>query len=392
MKRFIFCISALWLSVSVFCQDIYTPILEQIEQNSTTLSALQELMKSQKLSNKTGLTPADPEVEFGYLWGSPIAIGNKKDVSVSQTFDFPTVYTQKHKLSNLQNNSVEYEYKSQRMDLLLTAKTTCIELVYYNALFELYSRQLDNARQIAEAFEKMQATGDANRLEYNKAMLNYTNFDNEIKRIDLERKRLLSTLTGLNGGKPITFDTKSFGAVSFPSDFESWYTTAEAGNPALQYLKSQVDVNNRQIQLSRASSLPKFSIGYAGEFVKGEEFQGVTVGISIPLWENKNHVKQAKAAAKASEQMEKDAKMQYYNQLKNLYEEVMQLQENIARYNTVLNQNDNEELLFKAYNGGELSLLDYLLEIEYYFDAYDKRLQAERDLELALASLNAYQL
>lgn len=213
MKRFIFCISALWLSVSVFCQDIYTPILEQIEQNSTTLSALQELMKSQKLSNKTGLTPADPEVEFGYLWGSPIAIGNKKDVSVSQTFDFPTVYTQKHKLSNLQNNSVEYEYKSQRMDLLLTAKTTCIELVYYNALFELYSRQLDNARQIAEAFEKMQATGDANRLEYNKAMLNYTNFDNEIKRIDLERKRLLSTLTGLNGGKPITFDTKSFGTA-----------------------------------------------------------------------------------------------------------------------------------------------------------------------------------
>ncbi len=392
MKRFIFSISALWLSVSVFCQDIYTPILEQIEQNSTTLSALQELMRSQKLSNKTGLTPADPEVEFGYLWGSPIAIGNKKDVSVSQTFDFPTVYAQKNKLSNLQNNSVEYEYKSQRMDLLLTAKTTCIELIYYNALYELYGKQLDNARQIAATYEKMQTTGDANRLEYNKAMLNYTNLDNEVKRIDLERKRLLSELAGLNGGIPVTFDTKNFGIPSLPSDFENWYTAAEAGNPALQYLKSQVEVSNRQIQLSRASGLPKFSIGYSGEFVKGEEFQGITVGMSIPLWENKNHIKQAKAAAKASEQMEKDAKMQYYNRLKNLYEEVMQLQENITRYNAVLNQNNNEELLFKAYNGGELSLLDYLLEIEYYFNAYDKRLQAERDLELALAALNAYQL
>lgn len=392
MKKVIFCISALCLSASVFCQDLYMPILEQIEQNSTTLNALQEQMKAQKLSNKTGLTPADPEVEFGYLWGSPIAIGDKKDVSVSQTFDFPTVYAQKNKLSNLQNNSAEYEYKSQRMELLLTAKTTCIELIYYNALYELYSRQLDNARQIAETYEKMQTSGNANRLEYNKAMLNYTDFDNETKRVNLERKRLLSELTSLNGGIPITFDTKVFETPSLPSDFESWYTVAEARNPALQYLKSQVDVSNRQIQLSQALSLPKFSIGYSGEFVKGEEFQGITIGMSIPLWENKNQIKQAKAAAKASEQIEKDAKMQYYNRLKNLYEEISQLQENIIRYNTVLNQNDNEELLFKAYNGGELSLLDYLLEIEYYFDAQNKRLQAERDLELALASLNAYQL
>lgn len=392
MKKIILSLSALWLSVSVWGQDPYAPVLEQIEQNSTTLRALQESMKAQKLSNKTGLTPENPEVEFGYLWGSPTGIGNRQDVNVSQSFDFPTVYTHKNKLSDLQNNSAEYEYKSQRMELLLSAKTTCIELVYYNGLHDLYSRLLDNARQIAESYEKMQATGDANRLDYNKAMINYTNMENEIKRIAIERNRLLSELTVLNGGIPVSFDTKEFGTPALPPDFESWYTAAEGGNPALQYLKSQVEVSNKQIQLSRSSNLPKFSIGYAGEFLAEEKFQGVAVGMSIPLWENKNQVKQAKAAAIASQQMEQDAKMQYYNRLKSLYEQSSQLQENIARYNTVLNQNNNEELLFKAYNSGELSLLDYLLEIEYFFDAYDNRLQAERDLELALASLNAYQL
>ena len=392
MKKIILSLSALWLSVSVWGQDPYAPVLEQIEQNSTTLRALQESMKAQKLSNKTGLTPENPEVEFGYLWGSPTGIGNRQDVNVSQSFDFPTVYVHKNKLSDLQNNSVEYEYKSQRMELLLSAKTTCIELVYYNGLHDLYSRLLDNARQIAESYEKMQATGDANRLDYNKAMINYTNMENEIKRIAIERNRLLSELTVLNGGIPVSFDTKEFGTPALPPDFESWYTAAEEGNPAPQYLKSQVEVSNKQVQLSRSSNLPKFSIGYAGEFLAEEKFQGVAVGMSIPLWENKNQVKQAKAAAIASQQMEQDAKMQYYNRLKSLYEQSSQLQENIARYNTVLNQNNNEELLFKAYNSGELSLLDYLLEIEYFFDAYDNRLQAERDLELALASLNAYQL
>lgn len=393
MKKIISGILVLFTALSASGQDLYAPVLKQIEQNSTTLEALKEQMEAQKLGNKTGLTPTNPEVEFGYLWGNPATIGNRKDINVRQTFDFPTVYAQRGRLSDLQNNSAEYQYKSQRMELLLSAKSFCIELVYYNALGKLYERQLENAKQIADAYERMNRTGDANRLEYNKAILNCTNMENEVKRINLERERLLSELTRLNGGNPVAFDWATYDhAFVQPADFENWYAAAETENPALQYLKSQVEVNSRQIKLSQASSLPKFSVGYMGEFVTGQKFQGMTVGMSIPLWENKNKVKQAKAAAKASERIAEDAKMQYYNRLKNLYAQVSELQENVRRYNSVFERNDNDKLLFKAYSNGEISLLNYLLEVEYYFVAYDKRLQAERDLELALAELNAYSL
>ena len=84
--------------------------------------------------------------------------------------------------------------------------------------------------------------------------------------------------------------------------------------------------------------------------------------------------------------------MQYYNRLKNLYVQVSGLQNNVRQYNSVFEQNDNGDLLFKAYRNGEISLLNYLLEMEYYFVAYNKRLQAERDLELALAELLAAML
>lgn len=392
MKKIILSVIVSLTVLSVSGQDLYTPVLEQIERNSTTLKALKEQMEAQKLGNKTGINPVNPEVEFGYLWGSPSAIGNRKDINVRQTFDFPTVYTQRSRLSDLQNNSVEYQYKSQRMELLLSAKTFCIELIYYNALGKLYERQLDNAKQIAEAYERMKQTGDANQLEYNKAVLNYTNMENEVKRISLEREKLLSELTRLNGGYTVAFDRTTYETSLLPTGFENWYAQTETENPALSYLKSQVEVSNRQVKLSRASSLPKFSVGYMGEFVAGQKFQGVTVGMSIPLWENKNKVKQAKTAARASERIVEDAKMQYYNRLKNLYAQVSELQDNVRRYNSVFEQNDNDELLFKAYNKGEIPLLNYLLEIEYYFVAYDKKLQAERDLELALAELNAYSL
>lgn len=208
----------------------------------------------------------------------------------------------------------------------------------------------------------------------------------------MNAKRLLSELSRLNGGNPIVFDRAVYETAVLPADFENWYAQAEAENPALSYLKSQVEIDNRQVKLSRASSLPKFSVGYMGEFVAGQKFQGATIGMSIPLWENKNKVKQAKATVKASERIVEDARMQYYNRLKNLYVQVSGLQNNVRQYNSVFEQNDNGDLLFKAYRNGEISLLNYLLEMEYYFVAYNKRLQAERDLELALAELLAAML
>ena len=36
-------------------------------------------------------------------------------------------------------------------------------------------------------------------------------------------------------------------------------------------------------------TLPKFSAGYSLERTLGQKYQGISVGISIPLWENKNH-------------------------------------------------------------------------------------------------------
>ena len=393
MRKKLLSIVAVWLvALSASGQDIYLPVLQQIEQNSTTLNALKEQLEAQKIGNKTGLTPANPEVEFGYLWGGPAVNGNRKDVSLQQTFDFPTAYVHRGKLSDLQNNSAACQYASERMDLMLSAKKVCIELVYYNALRQIYARQLGNAAKIASAQEKMNKTGEINRLEYNKAMINYADMENEVRRIDIERQRLQAELTALNGGQQITFDVSEYQSSVLPENFDTWFAEAEAGMPALQYLRSEIEVSKRKIQLSRADALPKLSLGYMGEFVPGQDFQGVTFGISIPLWENKNRIKQAKAEARASESMAEDAKVKYYNHLNNLFSQVKQLQVSVCGYDDALKKNANEELLNKAYSLGEISLMDYLHEMEYYYIAYDKLLQTERDLEFALAELTAFRL
>ena len=392
MKKTIFSLLIPILTLTLSAQQNVGDVLSEIEANSTTLNALREQMEAGKIANKTDIYLPNPEVEFNYLWGSPTAIGNRTDLSATQSFDFPTAYLHRKKISGLENQHLDLQYKSERINLLLRAKQICIELAYYNALAKEYDLRLDNARQIAVSYQKRFEQGDANILEKNKSQVNLTTVENERNGIEIERKSLLSQLKALNGGKEIRFDETAVLNSPLPSDFNDWFAMAEAKSPALQYLGKQIDINKEQIKLNRSLGMPKFHTGYISEKVVGEYFRGVSVGISIPLWENKNKVRHAKAQLRSAEAILQDGKIQFYNHLQQLFAKSSGLQENAAKYRQTLNEHNNESLLKKSLELGEISLLNYLLEAEYYYDTVNKALETERDLQMTIAELSAVEL
>ncbi|MDR0796034.1 MAG: TolC family protein [Tannerella sp.] len=392
MKKLIINILLLSAAFLIQAQSGYETVLQQIEANNTTLVALRQQTEAQKLGNRTGLTPANPEIEFNYLWGSPVAIGNRYDVRVTQTFDFPTAYAHRNRIAGLQNENAELSYKAERLNILLSAKQACIELVYYNALSREYAVRLQNAERIAQAYYLKLNSGETNALDNNKAQLNLTTVQAEIAQIEAERTALLLELKRLNGGKEIVFSNDVYPANTLPANFEDWYTTAESKSPVLQYVRGQIEIGQQQVKLNRAMGLPKFSTGYMSEKIVGEHFQGVTVGMSIPLWENKNRVREAKVQTQAAEAIFEDSKVQFYNRLQTLYFKAAALQQNAQRVRQSLVANNNEPLLKKALDAGEISLLNYLLEIEFYYNVINRVLEAERDFELAAAELWAMEL
>jgi outer membrane protein TolC len=157
-------------------------------------------------------------------------------------------------------------------------------------------------------------------------------------------------------------------------------------------MKGQIDIAEEQVKLARALSLPKFNIGYMSEKIIGEHFQGVTVGVSIPLWENKNSQKFAKARMKTTQVMLDDSKVQFYNNLQRLYLKASALEKNLDKFKQSISTSRNDTLLKIALDKGEISLLDYLLEIGHYYDAVIKILETERDYELAVAEFMAIEL
>jgi outer membrane protein TolC len=58
----------------------------------------------------------------------------------------------------------------------------------------------------------------------------------------------------------------------------------------------------------------------------------------------------------------------------------------------VLESGNNEKMLQKALEGGQISLLDYLLELRYFLEAQQTLLDLEFEYNTLMTDLNKYQL
>lgn len=378
------------ISTNLWAQNTIDKILNQVEKNNTTLSALRKSVDAEKIGNKTGIYLSNPEVEFAYLWGSPTVIGNQTNISIKQSFDFPTAYKFKNKISDIKNEQAELEYLKQQKDLFLQTKNICFDLIYSNALNAEFLKRLNHAESIANAYQKKLDIGEANILEYNKAQLNLLNLQKEMESLEIERTVFLSQLKGLNGGLSIDFTTAAFEQLELNPDFEQWYSTAEKSNPILNWLKQELALNQTQEQLIKAQALPKIQAGYMSEALSNEQFRGVVVGLTLPLWENKNKVKYAQVQTLALESIEADRKLQFYIHLNTLHTKVFSLQKNLEEYRSLLLAFDSSELLMKALDQGEISLIDYMLELSIYYESVNTLLEMERYLNKTYAELNQF--
>ena len=390
MKRIILIISISALSYHLIAQNTVDQVLAEVEKNNTTLIAIRKSVDAEKIGNKTGIFLQNPELAFNYLWGSPSVIGNRSDFSVSQTFDFPTSYGYKNQISDLKNEQTELEYQKQLMDIRLKTSLVCFDLIYANALQEELTKRVDYAKSIAKSYQLKFEKGETNILEYNKAQLNLLNVSKELESIEIERNALLAELTGLNGGNTVDFNVSSFQIPELPADFEQWYVLAEQKNPTFSWLKKEIEISQKQTGLNRAMSLPKLQTGYMSESVVGQQFQGVTVGLTIPLWENKNKVKYAEANSQALKSIAADNKIQFYNHLKAVHTKTIALQKNVNEYRSSLLTFDSSELSKKALDQGEISLIDYLMDFSFYYESLNKLLELERDLNKTMAELKRY--
>lgn len=392
MIRLIISVLALAAACSLHADNDLQKVLMMIEENNSTLKALRTTSDAQKLENRTGINLSDPELGFGYTWKNTPGVLDEKSVSLSQSFDFATISGLKSRVANKKNELVEWQYRSDRMKIMLEAKQYALDVIYYNAMLKELGQRKLHFEEIAEVQKKRLVNGEGNRLEYNNAQLNLLKLKGEIKRNQTEHDAALSQLVRLNGGNPVVLNDYAFEPVAMPADYEQWYEETEKKNPVLSYVRQEIEVSKKQLSLNKSMGLPSFTAGYSGDFSGDERSNGISIGLSIPLWSNKNRVRQAKTAVRAAEERHVDARLQYYNTIKIMFIRTQGLKDAADTFRLSLKEANNSELLKKALDEGQISLLDYFVEIGIYYDAVNEALDAEREYQKAYAELTAVEL
>lgn len=382
-------IGILVLSIELVAQNSINEILNLIENNNKTLVTLRSKINAEKLGNKTGIFLENPEVEIHYLWSNP-DLGERTDISILQSFDFPTAYKYRNNISEIKNEQLVFEYEKQLKNVLYQSKNLCYDLIYQQALRKENIIRLNHAEGIANSYKTKYEIGETNILEYNNAQLNYVTLEFEIKSIDIKIHELLQELTTLNGGIKIDFNIDEFKTITIPVDFEQWFLVAEKRNPTLNWLKKEADINITKEKFSKALSLPKFQAGYMSESIIGEQFKGIHFNFTIPLWENKNTVKYARSNFIAAENLRSEVKFQYYNQLKLLHNKAVELQTNYFEYKKKIQQFDNSEYAKRALDTGEISLIEYLYELGNYYESRNNLIEMELKLNKTISELFRY--
>lgn len=384
-------IAALTASLPLYAQNDIQAVLQAVEQNNTSIHVSRKTAEAEKAGNHTGLTLTDPEVEFGYLWGSPAGTGNRKDVSAKQSFDMATLTGAKRRMAQRKDELADWQYKADRQNILLEAKQLCMDVIYYNATLKELNVRLKNAEAIAAVQERRLKSGEGNKMEYNNVTLDLASVRGEMQRNQTEREAALAELTRLNGGQAVTLTATEYPAEPVAADFDQWYAETEKRNPALAYLKQQIEVGRQQVAVSKAEGMPTVSVGFMGEYTR-EHYQGVTLGMSIPLWANKNRVRKAKADVEAAEARQTDARRQYYGSLRTLYQRQAGLRQTIDTYDQALRSTDNTALLKKALDAGSITVVDYLMGARLYYETIDRRMDALRSWHKVIAEMNAMTL
>ena len=233
--------------------------------------------------------------------------------------------------------------------------------------------------------------GETGIIDFNKAQVYLLNIIKDAESNEIGRNALLAELQSLNGGITVQFTDSVFPLQVTELDFEQWYIHAEQNNPVLQWLKQEISISQKNEKLNTAMGLPRFQAGYMSEDVVGQQFQGITVGLAIPLLENKNAVKYAKAKTIAVQSAETDTRLQFYNNLKALHTKAISLQNSLNDYRTNLQKFSNSDLLLKALDHGELSLAEYYYELSVFYESLNKLLVLEKTLNETVIELNRYQ-
>lgn len=381
----------LGIGLESMSQGIIKEIVSEVVSNNLSIQDLTLQNQIRELEDKGKLIPSDPEIAAAYMWGSPSLIGNKTNINAYQRFKFPTYYMRQKEVNKLSSGLYSDALDLEINQVLFEVLDIMVDLAYLAERKSILAERLDRLIQIHDLANRKFALGETNKVEVEKAGLLVDTYQQDLLMIESEKKILYKRLTGLNADQPMDFQPILF------SDFQELFRSAQDrdalyDNPAMGIAEMKARIATADIKVAKTAYLPELQVGYVREAINGEKLAGVEMGISIPLWGKTNHMNMARLSRDLSEQRLIHAGQLIQNEWDQLDEMARQSLEIKTNLEASLSSMNSKDLLEKTWQLGEISLLDYLKELPFYYGVEDRAAEAGKHYYKSLVNRNKYHL
>jgi len=392
-KKIVFAFCGCLISLGVIGQNSeIEKVLQAVEQNNKELQAFASLIESRKLELKSSNNLPDPQFGAYYLPFGEHNTGDYSEFQLSQSFEFPTVYSSRNKLIENQQRQLELEYTSKRQAILFAAKGYCLELIYLGKRENLEQKRVQQSKKVFNQLKEMYEKEEVGILDFNKAKVAWMQEQFKVAQIEVEKKNVLLLLKNLNGENSIDFAAENYIAPLLIEPIEAVWSEKKELDPRINLLQKDEELALQNIKFNKQKSLPNLTAGFNYQGVASSNYSGIYGGISIPLWSNKNKVKAAKASYNFQQMNTTNQTLKVYAEFEKQYNEYQILLSKFQEYQETLNGLNSDALLLKSYELGEISFMEYYLELKFYQDAVNVMVEMESQLHQQKAEILTYQL
>ncbi len=356
--------------------------LQSITLRSPQYDAMNKDFEAARRGFRMGLAPADPHLNVSYY----LTQGPEIDFNIQQTFDFPTVYHQRNKLSKLNISRAEQELWAERRALMGEVSDAYLQLCYAVKRAALMEQRAGMMNEVAAFYQKAMRAGKTDSLTVQSAKMSALRAEADRAASMADRDEALAVLAQLNGGEPVP--VAGYPRFMFTGTADEFVNAALALDYDLQAASIDTLIAARTLKLNRQLWIPKLTAGYTVEKKGNDPLTNIVqAGISIPLWERSGSTRYAKALRASAEAGRVATEQTSRVRLQALYARYRALDGSLALFS----QQDQDpasyvELLLKSFDAGKINSVEYLVMLDDQWLSFHENQMA---LELEVATLAA---
>ncbi len=315
----------------------------------------------------------NPEISFEGLFGQ---LGdNKYNVELSQSFDWPGVYSARKRQTDASKRLADYNLQISKNDCRMQAAEAIITIIGSKLKIAELSDILERYNLLKQTYIEEQRKGNITKLDLNKLLVEIADLEASIAEENYSLDQARSSLATICGGD-IAVIEEAEQLTTLPEgsllSVEDYISNALTHSPKIAAAKAQTSLSGYELKTVEKETLPGFSLGYRFSHEDGQIFNGFTFGMSIPSWGNRGKKAAAQASINASTLAERATETSLTQQIVGIHNSASNLKSQIDSYGSALIATDNFALLERAYKAGQITLTDYIQDTHYFHEAQNR--------------------